>query len=286
MPNGFSTSLEANGDRESGIVLRSATALLAAVSDTPRLDAELLLAHALGISRDALLLGLDRPVPPGFDALLQRRLAHEPVAYITATKHFWTLDLHVTPAVLIPRPDSETLVETAVQYFTGQAPAAILDLGTGSGALLLACLDIWQDAWGLGVDRSAAALEVARGNAERLGFAARARFLQGSWGDALDARFDLILCNPPYVETGAALGPEVAAHEPHDALFAGPDGLDDYRRIVPQLDRLLAPAGLAVLEIGSNQRQSVAGLIQVGDFDVTCVQDLGQNDRCLAMSRR
>jgi release factor glutamine methyltransferase len=264
--------------------LAEAAARLASVSDTPRLDAELLLAHVLGISREALLLGPERDVPAAFDALLRRRLAYEPVAYITGIKSFWTLDLHVTPDVLIPRPDSETLIEAAVRHFRGRAPGTVLDLGTGSGALLLAALDVWPEAWGLGVDRSAAALDVARGNAERLGFGARASFLQGGWADAIDAGFDLILCNPPYVEAAAALAPDVAKYEPHEALFAGADGLDDYRGIVPGLPRLLTKGGLAVLEIASNQRESVSALIQVEDLAVTCAQDLGHRDRCLAIT--
>jgi release factor glutamine methyltransferase len=262
-----------------------ATSRLDAVSPTPRLDAELLLAHALGISREDLLLGPDRPAPPAFDALLQRRLTHEPVAYITGTKSFWTLDLHVTPAVLIPRPDSETLIEAAVAHFSGRPPETILDLGTGSGALLLASLDQWPAAWGLGIDRSEAALAIARGNAERLGFGNRARFVQGSWGDALDGRFDLILCNPPYVEAGAVLAPDVADYEPASALYAGPEGLDDYRAIVPQLGRLLARGGVAVLEIGSDQAENVAGLIQVEEFKVSCRKDLAGLDRCLVVTR-
>ncbi len=269
-----------------GEVLRSAATLLAPVSPTPRLDAELLLAHALGISRENLLLGPDRPVPPAFESLLARRLAHEPVAYIIGTKSFWTLDLQITPAVLIPRPDSETLIEAAIAHFRDRPPQTILDLGTGSGALLLASLDHWPQAWGLGTDRSAAALAVAHGNAERLGFGHRASFLQGRWAEAIDVRFDLILCNPPYVETGARLLPDVAGHEPDSALFAGPDGLDDYRALAPQFPRLLARGGLAVLEIGSDQKERVAELIQVGDLAVRCRKDLAGRDRCLAITRQ
>jgi release factor glutamine methyltransferase len=258
---------------------------LSEVSDTPRLDAELLLAHALGITREALLLGGDRPTPLAFETLLQRRLAHEPVAYITGTRAFWTLELHVTPAVLIPRPDSETLMEAAVAHFGSRTPRMILDLGTGSGALLLAALDQWPGAWGLGIDRSAAAIEVAHGNAQALGFKRRTRFLQGDWADAIDARFDLILCNPPYVETGAALAPQVADHEPHAALYAGSDGLDDYRRIVPQLKRLIAPGGVAAVEIGATQRDSVMRLIQVEDLAANYRKDLGNQDRCITVTR-
>ncbi|GAO39830.1 putative protein-(Glutamine-N5) methyltransferase [Sphingomonas changbaiensis NBRC 104936] len=260
-----------------------ATHLLTPISPTPRLDAELLLAHALGISREALLLGPERSVPSGFEPLIRRRLAHEPVAYITGTKSFWTLDLHVTPAVLIPRPDTETLIEAAIDHFRGRAPARVLDLGTGSGALLLASLDQWPHAWGVGVDRSAAALDVARGNADRLGFGSRAHFVQGNWGDALDARFDLILCNPPYVEADAVLSPDVAVHEPASALYAGPEGLDDYRLLVPQLPRLLAANGLAALEIGSSQAEGVAALAVEQGLKTGTRKDLAGLDRCLAL---
>jgi release factor glutamine methyltransferase len=272
-----STSLGTSG------ALRQAAQDLTRVSDTPRLDAELLLAHALGITREALLLGSDRPIPPAFGALVQRRLAHEPVAYITGRKAFWTLDLHVTPAVLIPRPETETLIEAAIQHFGARAPRTVLDLGTGSGALLLAALDQWPSARGLGVDRSTAALEVARGNAERLGFADRARLVRGDWADAIEARFDLILCNPPYIEAGAALPPQVAAHEPPSALFAGADGLDDYRRLAPQLPRLLRPGGLAVLEIGSTQAGQVSALIRAHRLKTSTIKDLAGLDRCLAI---
>jgi release factor glutamine methyltransferase len=268
---------------QAGGELARAAQLLAAFSPTPRLDAELLLAHALGISREALLLGPDRPVPPDFEALLQRRLAHEPVAYITGTKAFWTLDLHVTPAALIPRPDSETLIEAAIAHFGDRAPKTIIDLGTGSGALLLASLDQWSFAWGLGVDRSAAALALARANAERLGFGERAAFLQGRWAEAVDARFDLILCKPPYIESDAQLVPDVADYEPASALYAGPDGLDAYRALVPELPRLLAPDGLAVLEIGSAQAGSVSRLVEEQDLRIRTVRDLAGLDRCLAV---
>jgi release factor glutamine methyltransferase len=276
-----STSLGTSGISRA---LSKAAALLAPISPTPRLDAELLLAHALGMSREALLLGPDRAVPPAFESLLRRRLAHEPVAYITGTKSFWTLDLHVTPDVLIPRPDSEALVETAIAHFGDRSPATILDLGTGSGALLLASLDRWPSAWGLGIDRSAAALEVARGNAERLGFENRAAFVRGDWADAIDARFDLILCNPPYVEAEAVLAPDVADYEPASALYAGPDGLDDYRALVPQLPRLLAPDGVAVIEIGSAQAAAVSRLVEAEGLRASVRQDLAGLDRCLAVT--
>ncbi|MDE2340187.1 MAG: peptide chain release factor N(5)-glutamine methyltransferase [Alphaproteobacteria bacterium] len=266
--------------------LRVASARLAAISDTPRLDAELLLAHACGVRREALLLGQspDR-VPEAFEALIARRLAYEPVAYILGHKEFWGLELRVTPAVLIPRPDSETLIEAALGYFKPRAaPRHIVDLGTGSGALLLAALSEWPEAHGLGVDASEAALGVARGNAEALGLAERACFQPGDWCAGLEGRFDLILCNPPYVENGAALAPDVRDHEPHSALFAGADGLDDYRRLIPQLPAILALDGIACLEVGHTQREAVSALAAASGLTATCRQDLGGRDRCLILS--
>ncbi|MCM8730924.1 peptide chain release factor N(5)-glutamine methyltransferase [Hephaestia sp. MAHUQ-44] len=243
-------------------VLARATADLAAVSDSPRLDAELLMAHALGITRERLLLGrLDDPVPPAFAALLARRLQHEPIAYITGTRAFWTIELAVGPGALIPRPDSETLIEAAVEHFARRPPATILDLGTGPGTLLLAALDQWPNATGLGVDRSGAALAMARANATRLGSADRARFAEGDWATGIAGPFDLVLANPPYIGTVEALPAEVREYEPAAALYAGTDGLDAYRAIVPDLPRLIAPGGVAILEIGHAQAEAVGALV-------------------------
>ncbi|MDX3900626.1 MAG: peptide chain release factor N(5)-glutamine methyltransferase [Sphingobium sp.] len=262
--------------------LRAAAARLAPASDSPRLDAELLLAHALGVAReDMILRQRDLAVPPGFNALVARRLAGEPVAYIVGARDFWTLTLHITPAVLIPRPDSETLIEAAIDHFGDTAPATVLDLGTGSGALLLAALDQWRGARGLGVDASADALAVARGNAERLDMADRADFRVGDWGAGLAGPFDLILINPPYIATSAMLPRDVLHHEPHGALFAGAEGLDDYRRIAPQLPGLIAPGGIAVLEIGYDQRESVTALLRAAGLAVGARPDLAGRDRCL-----
>jgi release factor glutamine methyltransferase len=268
-----------------GEALRDATARLGGASTTPRLDAELLMAHALGLSREEMLMRQrDLAVPEGFAALLGRRLAGEPVAYILGERDFWTITLHVTPDVLIPRPDSETLIEAAVDHFAGRAPARILDLGTGSGALLLAALDQWPGATGLGIDESEGALAVARGNAERLGMRARAGFRPGDWAEGLDARFDLVLINPPYIATAAMLPRDVLHHEPHGALFAGADGLDDYRRIAPMLGRLLAPEGMAAIEIGFDQGQSAAALFRAEGLAVAVRADLAGRDRCLVVT--
>ncbi|VVS96689.1 Release factor glutamine methyltransferase [Sphingomonas sp. EC-HK361] len=250
-------------------------------SATPRLDAELLMAHALGVTREALLLThLDDAVPPGFAALVERRAAHEPVAYLTGARGFWTIDLAVGPGVLVPRADSEALIEAAVAHFGARAPASVIDLGTGPGTLLLAALDQWPESAGLGVERSAAALDYARINAARVA-PGRARLVQGDWAAAIDARFDLVLANPPYIATDEALPDEVAHHEPGEALFAGADGLDDYRALAPQLARLVAAGGVAIVEIGWTQADAVAAVLLAHGFATRAVRDYGDRPRAI-----
>jgi len=269
-----------------GATLLSAAQKLGGVSDTPRLDAELLMAHALGVERGSLLLDPTRfAVPGGFAVLVERRLAHEPVAYIVGHRDFWTIRIGVGPGVLIPRPDSETLIEAAVDHFGRAGPKRILDLGTGPGTLLFAALSEWLDARGVGVDASDAALDYAKANARALGIEERTKLLLGDWTTGIDGPFDLILCNPPYIAESEALMPDVADHEPPVALFAGGDGLDDYRRIIPDLPRLLAPGGVAILEIGHTQHMSVRELAETAGFKVACRQDLGGRDRALLLTR-
>lgn len=265
--------------------LRDGAASLVPVSDTARLDAELLMARALGITREQVLLThLDKAAPPAFAPLLARRLAGEPVAYITGRRAFWTIELEVGPGVLIPRPDSETLIEAALERFGSAGPARILDLGTGPGTLLLAALDQWREASGVGVDRSAGALRYARANADRLGLAQRAELRRGDWANHLNERFNLILCNPPYVEEGAQLPRDVSDWEPREALLAGPDGLDDYRRLAPELPRLLASDGLACIEIGTGQAVGSARIFEAQGFQVELRRDLAGRARCLVLS--
>jgi release factor glutamine methyltransferase len=258
---------------------------LAGVSDTARLDAELLMAHALGTSRDAVLLRhLGEAVPAGFAALVERRRAGEPLAYITGTRDFWTITLRVGPGVLIPRADSETLIEAAVRHFAGApGPRRILDLGTGPGTLLLAALAEWPGATGLGVDASAAALDHARANAAALGLPAT--FIEGDWATGIDERFDLILANPPYIaDDDPDIAPDVRAFEPAQALFAADGGLAAYRAIVPDLPRLIAPGGVAVLEIGWRQGDAVAAMVRAAGQSARVVHDLGDRPRAVVVT--
>ncbi|WP_375382112.1 peptide chain release factor N(5)-glutamine methyltransferase [uncultured Sphingomonas sp.] len=254
-------------------------------SHTPRLDAELLMAHALGTTREAVLLSrLDDPAPSGFAALADRRAACEPVAYITGTRAFWTIDLAVGPGVLIPRADTETLIEAAVAHFAGTpGPRTVLDLGTGSGALLLAALAEWPETRGVGIDASDAALAIAGDNARRLGVADRVAIRHGDWAGTGQA-FDLILCNPPYVVDSATLPDEVVRFEPASALFAGPDGLDDYRLIAPALRPQIAPGGVACIEIGAGQGETAAALFRAQGLSVAVRRDLAGRDRCLVVT--
>lgn len=272
---------------EVSAALRDAAARLAGVSDTPRLDAELLMAHTLGVERQALLLDPTRfAVPDPFGDLVARRLAHEPVAYIVGYRDFWTIRLAVGPGVLIPRPDSETLIEVALARIADRAvPLLVLDLGTGPGTLLLALLSDLPQATGLGIDASRDALALADENARRLGMADRAVFREGNWTTDVAGQFDVILCNPPYIADDEALMADVADYEPTGALFAGADGLDDYRRIIPDLPRLLAPGGVAILEIGHTQRILVSELAEAAGFAIRCKQDLGGRDRALLLTR-
>lgn len=266
--------------------LNRASQCLAPVSDTPRLDAELLAAHALGIDRNTLLLEhLDDVPPEALAGLIERRMSSEPIAYITGRRDFWTLSLHVGPGVLVPRPDSETLIEAALARFADRHPATILDLGTGSGALLLAALSEFPDAQGLGIDQSEVALTTAVANAAACGLGERARFQSGNWGEGLERRFDLILCNPPYISTEADLPRTVADFEPATALYAGADGLADYRALVPHIWRLMAPSGCAVLEIGFDQAASVGTMFETAGFSVEVWKDLGARDRCLVLTK-
>jgi release factor glutamine methyltransferase len=265
--------------------------LRGAAIEAPRLEARRLLAHVLNKSEEALLRDPRAAVPADqaqqFAALLARRIAHEPFAYLTGHVGFWTLDLEVSPATLIPRADSESLVEAALDACADKGAALhVLDLGSGTGALLFAVLSELPTASGLGVDLKPEAAALAARNAARLGLSGRARFLAGDWAAALAGRFDLVLCNPPYIESAAIRGlmPEVAHHEPASALDGGADGLDAYRRIIADLPRLLAPHGVAVLELGAGQQAAVEALAKAaGLTPEACRADLGGVPRALVL---
>lgn len=268
--------------RDRQALLRAAAAQLP--GETPRLDAELLLAHVLGEERLAMLVrggAVSAEARAAFETLLARRGTHEPVAHILGVREFWSLELRVTPDVLVPRPDSETLIAEALAQFADKPPETVLDLGTGSGALLLAALSEWPQARGVGIDRSAAALEIARGNAVALGLAGRADFREGDWADGVAQQFDLILCNPPYIVEGTELMPDVARFEPHGALFGGADGLDPYRRLLPEMPRLLADGGVAIFEFGVGQADALLAIAAESGLSARVAPDLAGRPRAL-----
>lgn len=275
-----------------GEAIRAAATRLAPASDTARLDAELLMAHAFEVSRSDLLLRyMGHTAPKRFFESIERRVAHEPVAYIIGTQEFYGRDFRVTADTLIPRADSETIIQAALEV----KPHAerVLDLGTGSGALLLTFLaetEIvgarWQ-ATGVGIDKSVAAIGVADENASGLGLDHRVRLWTADWTKPGWTRrlgtFDLVLCNPPYVEADAALDRQVRDHEPASALFAGPEGLDDYRVLIPQLGKLLVPGGVAVFEIGAGQAEAVSAIAEAAGFAVELRHDLARRPRALIL---
>ena len=249
-----------------GEALRHGAALLGAAGvGSPRLDARLLLAHAAGLDQAALLTDSDRTVDAhAYEALLARRVTREPLAYIVGTQEFWSLPFEVSPATLIPRADSEAVVEAALAALAPGDTGAVLALGPGTGCLLLAVLHERPLAWGVGVDLAPAAAQLAARNARTLGLSGRAVFVAGDWDAALDSRFSLVLANPPYVATGEIPGlqPEVAHWEPKGALDGGMDGLAAYRRLLARLPLILAPGGSAVLEVGAGQAGPVAALAE------------------------
>ncbi len=255
-------------------------------TDWARDEAEMLMAHALGASRSAMLLEhMCDPVPAAFEPMVERRLADEPVAYILGEAEFYGRRFRVTPDVLIPRADSETTLLAALDA----VPAAlrILDCGTGSGCLLLSLLAELPGARGVGIDRSPRALAVAAENATALGVEDHADLREADWSEPGWARdlgkFDLVIANPPYVQDAANLDRSVRDFEPAGALFAGRDGLDAYRVLIPHLAALLTPGGVAVLEIGHAQADAVTTIAEAAGFAVELRRDLAGRDRALIL---
>jgi len=286
---------------------RATERLRAAGIDSARLDARVLLAHAMGVEPNEVLHAKTRrrgeenrraerankivsgnTIPDEekelrvsaspreenplaeFETLIARRIAREPVAYITGRKGFWDLEFDAGPGALVPRPETETLIEQIVKIFPGKNTALkILDLGTGTGCILLTLLHLYPNATGLGVDASAEALKWAKRNATGLGLESRTELRQADWAEIRESGFDLVVSNPPYLsaEDMAALQPELA-YEPKEALSAGPDGLSAYRAIAALLPPLLAPSGCAVLEIGKGQGPAVSAILEAAGLEI------------------
>jgi len=274
-----------------GLLASAAARLTAAGVEAPRRDAALLIGHALDRDRGWVLTHGDHQPDPALWAaanhLIDRRAMREPVSRILGRREFWSLDFALDAATLDPRPDSETLVDAALQLIPDVTRHwRILDLGTGTGCLLLALLSERPNAWGVGLDLAPAALRVARDNARRLGLADRLALVAADWAKPLNARFDLVISNPPYIAEAelAGLAPEVTRWDPRAALVAGGDGLDAYRSILPALTRLLRPDGVAVLEIGRDQAEAVRGLAALqGLEDPRIRADLAGRPRCAIM---
>ncbi len=261
-----------------GEALQAARARLAVTSRHPRRDAEVLLAHVLGCNQTALLTHPERILSPAesdqFESLLRRRLASEPMQYITGSQEFFGLLFEVTPAVLIPRPETEHLVEATLEHIAPDANARIVDVGTGSGAIAVALAHARPRSHVTAVDLSPAALEVARRNAQRHEVLERVTFVQSNLLATVDAAdFDVAVSNPPYIAEGEVLEPQVSSYEPHSALYSGPTGLEVYERLIPQARKVLKPEGWLLLEIGFGQQPAVEVLLR-GWRSVSVIHDL------------
>ncbi|MFE9084497.1 peptide chain release factor N(5)-glutamine methyltransferase [Brevundimonas sp. NPDC003935] len=261
--------------------------LKAAGIDSPSIDARLLLEASTGAGRVDILTDPYRVVDAdkiaALDAMIERRLKREPVSRILGKKGFWKIMLNVTPDVLSPRPDTETLLDVIVRAFPPHRAFEMVDLGTGSGAILLATLMERAGARGVGTDISTEAIAVARENAANLDLNGRCTFIRTDWAAGFaDDSFDLVVSNPPYIPTGdiPGLDPEVREHDPHLALDGGPDGLQPYRDLAPEIARILRPEGVFAVEIGWDQGEAVKALFEAAGFTgVKVVKDLGDRDR-------
>jgi len=269
---------------------RAGTVLAAAGIPSARLEARLMLAHVLDTGNETVVGYPERPLTArqrtAFERLVGRRCNREPLAYLVGEREFWSLPIIVDRHTLVPRPDSESVVETALARIDGSRPdLRVLDLGTGSGCLLLALLSELPRASGLGVDCSPGALRVAQRNAFAVGLADRARFVCADWTTALDGTYEVVVANPPYVTAGdiAALAPEIARYEPRMALDGGDDGLGAYRAIISDLPRVVAPGGVVILEVGDGQAAAVAAMLRMAGFQrLEINNDLSGISRCVS----
>ena len=265
----------------------AAARLKAGRIDSPSIDARLLLEVAAGCSRTDILTDPYRAVTADqqsmLDGYLERRLRREPVSRILGRKGFWKIMLNVTPDVLSPRPDTEAILDVVMLAYAPHEAFTMIDLGTGSGAILLATLAERAGARGVGTDISTEALAVARENAANLGLDSRCDFIRTEWATGFgDHSFDLVVSNPPYIPTAdiAGLDPEVRDHDPHLALDGGPDGLQAYRELAPEIRRILRPGGFFAVEIGWDQGPQVKAMFEAEGFeDVIVVKDLSDRDR-------
>ena len=260
----------------------------AGIEDAGR-EARLLLGHVAGLDAAAIIGHPERHLAPeamrAMAEAVSDRARRRPMAQVTGSREFWSLPFRVTPATLDPRPDSETVVGAVLDHVGDRrAPRTVLDLGTGSGCLLLALLSELPNATGLGIDISAEAIAVAGANAVTLGLGQRANFAVADWDRALSGQFEIVVCNPPYIPSGEidSLAPEISRHEPRRALDGGRDGLDAYRALAPSLTRRLAGGGFAAIEIGAGQRSMVEPIFADAGLATTeCVADLAGISRCL-----
>jgi release factor glutamine methyltransferase len=275
--------------RKVGAALQAARVRLAATSQNPRRDAEVLLVHLLGCDHVALVTHPERLLSPAeadqFENLVKRRLASEPMQYITGVQEFFGLPFEVSPAVLIPRPETEHLVEAALERFDREADLRIIDVGVGSGAIAVALAHALPRSRVIAVDLSPAAIEIAGRNAQRHGVAERVTLLPSNLLAAVDGEsFDAVISNPPYIAEREVLEPQVANYEPHTALYAGPTGLEVYERLIPQAGKVLKPEGWLMLEIGYGQSAALQHLLR--DWTrVTFLNDLQRIPRVVVARR-
>ena len=271
-------------------VAAAAARLAGAGIDEARAEARMLVCEAAGIDRAVLLGHGDRPLRPAaaarLETMLEARCARVPMAQVIGRRGFWEHEFAVSADTLTPRPESELLIEAALARADAARPLRLLDLGTGTGCLLLTLLAAWPQAWGLGIDRSAGALAVASANMHRLDLASRCALLQGDWDAAIAGRFDVVVANPPYIPGAeiAGLAPEVADHEPRLALDGGPDGLGPYRLLFPRMAALLAADGFALFEHGAGQGRALEALAAGAGLAVLArLDDLAGHDRCIVL---